>query len=94
MQDLRQQMRKVAKELQAAEYRFSRSLRDRSQPPKEVLLELQRRLDGLRQGIWEARKLCDPYLVGSKPQPYTDAAETLAERVLHFVDRRKRGSVA
>lgn len=95
MQDLPKQMRTVARELQGAERQFSRALRDRSQPPKQTLLDLQRRLDDLRQEIWEARKLCDPYLVGSKPRPGAEVAATLAERIVQIVDlRRKRGSVA
>ena len=83
-------MRKLAKELHEAERRFTRDLRDRSEPPKEMLLDLQRRLDQLRQGIWEARKLCDPYLVGSKPEFAAESAATLAERILNLVDSRKR----
>ncbi len=95
MQDLRKRMRMVAKELQAAERRFSRSLRDRSEPPKTALLDLQRRLDNLRQGIWEARKLCDPHLVAPKPSCEAEPSSTLAERIVQIVDlKRKRGSVA
>lgn len=95
MQDLRKQMRMVAKELRAAERRFSNALRDRSEPPKQTLLDLQRRLDDLRQGIWEARKLCDPHLVAPIPSRDLETSSTLAERILQIVDlKRKRGSVA
>jgi hypothetical protein len=88
MQELRKRMRNLALELQAADQRFTSQF-DALESADRALLELQRRLDHIRKGIWEARKLCDPRLASIATGP-AETGPTLAERILSFVDGRKK----
>ncbi len=91
MQELRKRMRNLAAELQAAEQRFSAQCKALESADR-VLLELQQRLDHLRQGIWEARKLADPRLAPPRLEPGPGALATLAERILRVVDAQKKSA--
>lgn len=81
----------LAAELQVTEQRFSEQC-DALESADSALLELQRRLDHLRKGIWEARKLTDPRLVSPQLEPGVGRAATLAERILRFVDSQKKSA--
>ncbi len=89
MQEIRKRMRSLATELQAAEQRYSAQCQG-AEPADRVLLELQRRLDHLRNGIWEARKIADPRLAPFRHEPLAGDSATLAERILQFVDAQKK----
>lgn len=91
MQELRKRMRVLAVELQAAEQRFT-AQSDALEAADAALLELQRRLDHIRKGIWEARKLCDPRLAAMRTEPAAGNASTLAERILRFVDSQRKSA--
>ena len=91
MHELRKRMRNLAAELQATEQRFSAQCKALESADR-VLLELQQRLDHLRKGIWEARKLADPRLVAPHLEPGVGGSATLAERILRFVDSRKKSA--
>ncbi|HVP44617.1 MAG TPA: hypothetical protein VMS96_14395, partial [Terriglobales bacterium] len=83
MQELEKRMRNLASELQTAEQRFSAQC-EAIESADRVLLELQQRLDHLRKGIWEARKLADPRLAAPRLEPAVGSSSTLAERILRF----------
>jgi hypothetical protein len=88
MHDLKKAMRALADELDRVAIDFRRGLLDKASPPKQLLFDLQHRLDHLRQRLWDTRKLCDPFLVGPRmPRPAT-ATASLAERVVRFVDEQ------
>ena len=91
MQELRKRMRKLADELHATEQVYA-SQCQALESADSVLLELQRRLDHIRKGIWEARKLTDPRLVEIRTEPGVGNAATLAERILRFVDSQKKSA--
>ncbi len=91
MQELRKRMRALASELQAAEQRYSAQCKGLESADR-VLLELQRRLDQIRNKIWEARKLADPRLAALRPEPVVGHSSTLAERILHLVDSQKKSA--
>ncbi len=91
MQELRKRMRALAAELQEAEQRFT-AQRDALESADRTLLDLQKRLDHLRKGIWEARKLIDPRLMLPRIEAEIGRSATLAERILHFVDSQKRSA--
>lgn len=91
MQELRRRMRALAAELQVAEQRFTGQC-DSLDLADAALLELQKRLDHLRQGVWEARKLTDPRLVSPRLEPLVGSSATLAERILRFVDSQKKSA--
>jgi len=91
MQELRKRMRILAVELQAAEQRFTAQF-DALEAADAALLELQRRLDHIRKGIWEARKLADPRLASAQTEAAIGSSATLAERILRFVDSRKKSA--
>ncbi len=90
MNDLKQRMRSLGREVLQAGRQFVHAGRNPGVPPKQALLELQQRLDHLRQGIWDARKLCDPYLVPFKPEFDSPMTRTLTERIVRVVDAQKR----
>ena len=91
MQELRNRMRSLAAELRAAEQRFSAQF-EALEAADRILLELQRRLDHVRKGIWEARKLADPRLAAPHLEPGAGDSATLAERILNFVDAQKKSA--
>jgi hypothetical protein len=91
MQELRKRMRILAAELQVAEQRFTDQC-DALEAADRALLELQKRLDHLRKGIWEARKLTDPRLMSPHFEPGVGHSATLAERILLFVDSQKKSA--
>jgi len=90
MNDLRKRMLALSRELREIGRQFARAQRRDSVPSKQLLLDLQQRLDNLRQAVWDTRKLCDPYLVASRRDPPDPPTATLAERILRFVDSRKK----
>lgn len=92
MDDLKQRMQALRAELLEAGRQFSRATRAGKTPPKQILLELQRRLDHLRQAIWDARKLCDPHLVPYRRDLSQITHKTFAERIVHLIDRRKESA--
>lgn len=91
MQELRKRMRELAAQLQNAEQRFSAQC-EALESADRILLELQRRLDHIRNRIWEARKLADPRLAPFRPEPKVGDAASLAERILLFVDSKKKSA--
>ncbi len=91
MQELRKRMRVLAAELQVAEQRFTERC-EALDSAEETLLELQKRLDHLRKGIWEARKLIDPHLMLPRIETGVGSSATLAERILRFVDSQKKSA--
>ena len=92
MTDLKKRMQALRLELLDAGRQFARAERTGAIPPKQLLLDLQRRLDHLRQAIWEARKLCDPYLVPYRKDLSQITNSTFAERIVHLVDARKESA--
>ncbi len=92
MTDLKKRMQALRLELLDAARQFARAERAGATPPKQLLLDLQRRLDHLRQAIWEARKLCDPYLVPYRKDFSQITNTTFAERIVHLVDARKESA--
>lgn len=92
MTDLKKHMRALRLELLEAGRQFARAERAGNVAPKQLLLELQQRLDHLRQTIWDARKLCDPYLVPRPRDLNPVTARTLAERIVTLVDARKQSA--
>lgn len=91
MQELRKRMRLLAAELQVAEQRFTAQC-DAMESADGALSELQKRLDHLRKGIWEARKLIDPHLMSPHIETAVGHSATLAERILLFVDSQKKSA--
>ncbi len=92
MTDLKKRMRALRRELLDAARQFTRAERDGDTPPRQVLLELQQRLDHLRQAIWDARKLCDPYLLPRPRDLNPVTAKTFAERIVNLVDAKKQSA--
>ncbi len=92
MNDLKSRMRALRRELLDAARQVTQAERTGGAPPKQILLELQQRLDHLRQSIWDARKLCDPYLVPKPRDLNPITAKTFAERIVNLVDARKRSA--
>ncbi len=91
MQELRKRMRALAAELQEADQYFNAQC-DALESADGVLLELQKRLDHLRKGIWEARKVIDPWLMSPRIETGVGRSATLAERILRFVDSQKKSA--
>ena len=91
MSDLKKCMRGLRDELHEAAREFAKAEREGT-APKQVLLELQHRLDHLRQSIWDVRKLCDPYLVPYRREPSPGTTRTFAERIVNLVDARKQSA--
>lgn len=90
MSELQEHMRRLRRELLEAAGQFVRSGRDPKVPARRTLLELQQRLDHLRQAIWDARKLCDPNLRPFPRDAERPAPPTLTERIVHVIDERKK----
>ncbi len=84
-------MRTLAAELQEADQRFTAQC-DALESADRTLLDLQKRLDRLRKGIWEARKLIDPQLMLPRIETGVGYSATLAERILRFVDSQKKSA--
>lgn len=89
MQDLRKAMRALADEIDRLAVDYRRALLKKDTPPKQLLFDFQQRLDHTRQRFWDTRKLCDPFLVGSRRPEVDPGASSLAERVLRFVDEQR-----
>ncbi len=91
MQDLRKALRALADEIDRLALDYRRALLKKDMAPKQLLFDFQQRLDHTRQRFWDARKLCDPFLVGARRPEIDPAASSLAERVLRFVDEQRSG---
>jgi len=92
MTDVKKRMRALRLELVDAGRQFGRAERDATIPPKQILLDLQHRLDHLRLAIWDIRKLCDPYLVPYRRDGSLPSTRTFAERIVTFVDAKKESA--
>lgn len=90
MNDLKERMCSLGREVLQAGRQFRTAGRNPDVPPKQALLDLQQRLDHLRQATWDARKLCDPYLVPFRCDLERPMTRTLTERIVRVVDAQRR----
>ncbi len=93
MTEVMKKIRILAAHVNKAAARVARSPQAAAEEQARLLLEMQRKLDVLREAVWEARKTCDPNL--TPPHiAFVPRDASLTERVVFLVDKSRKTGAA